>query len=415
MSVAQVPAYEQKVRSQRKEPVLGFLLCLLMILSCAELPFWGGMFSVSLQARMDFRAFYTAGLMLRTGHRRDMYDYPTEYKLQNAEVSRDATLPFEHLACEAILFMPLSLVPYKAAYFAYLLFNLSLLWISALVLRKSTSGSERLPVWLLASMCLLFVPTQVALMQGQDSVFILLLLSSAIALAAKDDAFVSGAMVGLALFKFQIALPVFVTLLLCGRLVFCAGFLGSAVAELIVSVALIGVHEFRVYLQMLRSMSIGLVSGADQARLAVRPADMPNLRGLIFVATQRMLSHSSAELLTIFFSLGLLVLTAVFARKIESLQHLLAVSVCVSLLIGYHTLAHDWVILMIPIIVFLSQSLFSRPRAAWGVALFFSSPVWLLLQPRSFFLLSFLLIGFLAFLLWLSHPTYAQREMLACK
>src|SRR5256885_10205153 len=64
----------------------------------------------------DFRHLYTAGYMVRTGHSRDLYDYQAQMKFQDALVSRaQIALPFNHLAYEALLFVPFSFVSYRAA------------------------------------------------------------------------------------------------------------------------------------------------------------------------------------------------------------------------------------------------------------------------------------------------------------
>jgi hypothetical protein len=65
--------------------------------------------------------------MLRTGHARELYDYGAEKTFQDALVSREQiALPFNHLAYEAPLFAPFSLLPFRAAYFAFLAVNLTL-------------------------------------------------------------------------------------------------------------------------------------------------------------------------------------------------------------------------------------------------------------------------------------------------
>src|SRR5215813_10093604 len=67
------------------------------------------------EGRVDFRAQYTAGYMLRSGNAQRLYDYATQFLMQNSVVSpRSATMPFDHLAYEALFFAPLSFLRFKA-------------------------------------------------------------------------------------------------------------------------------------------------------------------------------------------------------------------------------------------------------------------------------------------------------------
>src|SRR5215469_8350706 len=77
------------------------------------------------EGRVDFRAQYTAGYMLRSGNAQRLYDYASQLLVQNSLISpRTATMPFDHLAYEALLFAPLSFLRFKTAYLAFLVLNL---------------------------------------------------------------------------------------------------------------------------------------------------------------------------------------------------------------------------------------------------------------------------------------------------
>src|SRR5712691_4818469 len=83
---------------------------------------------LSLGGRADFRQLYTAGFMVRSGYARQLYDYDSQHRFQNALVSpADIALPFNHLSYETLLFAPFSLLPFRSAYFALLATNLALL------------------------------------------------------------------------------------------------------------------------------------------------------------------------------------------------------------------------------------------------------------------------------------------------
>src|SRR6266849_9024976 len=75
----------------------------------------------AMQGHCDFRHLYAAGYMVRTGHRGELYDYNVEQRFQDNLVSREAiALPFNHLAYEALLFVPYSYLSYRFGYFLFL-------------------------------------------------------------------------------------------------------------------------------------------------------------------------------------------------------------------------------------------------------------------------------------------------------
>src|SRR6266436_5773843 len=70
--------------------------------------------------RVDFRHLYTAGYMVRVGHAADVYDYTLYEKFQNELVGpAQGALPFNHLAYEALFYVPFSLLSYQHAYLAF--------------------------------------------------------------------------------------------------------------------------------------------------------------------------------------------------------------------------------------------------------------------------------------------------------
>jgi hypothetical protein len=66
--------------------------------------------------------------MVRSGHRREIYDYRAQKEFQDAHVSREQiAIPFIRPAYQALLFAPFSLLPFRLAYFAFLVANLATL------------------------------------------------------------------------------------------------------------------------------------------------------------------------------------------------------------------------------------------------------------------------------------------------
>jgi len=132
----------------------------------------------AMKGHCDFRHLYTAGYMVRTGHRRELYDYSAEQKFQNNLVSQESiALPFNHLAYESLIFVPYSFLSYRSAYFLFLATNALLLGFAMRWMAPRTSNLRRMFLWLPAAIFFTFLPVVAAFMQGQDSIILLLLFS----------------------------------------------------------------------------------------------------------------------------------------------------------------------------------------------------------------------------------------------
>jgi hypothetical protein len=365
---------------------------------------WVFMLPILLGGRADFRQLYTAGLIVRSGHVRQLYDYDLQHRFQNEFVgTADIALPFNHLAYEALLFVPFALLPFRTAYFAFLAMNLGLLAISFRVLRPRMEKLAEVGRWLPLAIFLGFLPVAVALMQGQDSILLLTLLVSAMVALDRGRELAAGFLVGLALFKFQLVLPIALLFVAWRRWRFSAGFATSATAVGLVSLWVAGVSQAAVYARLLLSMSIRLVSPADQFRYGILPAAMPNLRGLISGLADTHLSAFWIQAVTILLSGIVLVLIAAVAPRKQRGADALLLAITTSAVVSYHLYMHDMSILLIPIAVTLNRFLVAEASGdrigrlvARASALMFVAPVCISYIPYHFYLVSLPLLAFLA-------------------
>lgn len=204
----------------------------------------------ALQGRSDFRQLYAAGYMIRTGHSRELYDFEAQKLFQDAVVSpQPAPLPFIRPAYQALVFSPFSFVPYKTAYFLFLVLNLALLGWSFRMLRPRLTLLAAVWKPLPQAMFISFVPTGVALMQGQDSILLLLLFSAALLSLERDSEFLAGVLIGLALFKFQIAIPVAILFFCWKRWRLIEGFCVAGGAAALLSVWIMGIAQANAHLR----------------------------------------------------------------------------------------------------------------------------------------------------------------------
>jgi hypothetical protein len=289
----------------------------------------------------DFRQLYVGGYMIRTGHARELYDYDTQQRFQDTlvPIENHDPLVISHLAFEELLFVPLSLLTYKVAYWMFMAFNGGLLVLCVGLLK------DRLKVlldWLPILLIPAFFPISRTLEKGQDSIIVLTLLAAALWALDHQKEFVAGLLVGIGIFKFQIVIPIALLFLLWRRWSFCVGLAVSSIAAGLVSLWLVGLGGAREYAHMLLSMSLGLTSEAEMRRYTTNPRMMINLRGLFSGLFDGKLPQSYIQFLVAACSVVVLL---VAARRRPSLP----LAIAAASLVSYHFIVHDASILIIVI------------------------------------------------------------------
>ena len=282
--------------------------------------------------------------MLRTGHAAELYDYDTQQRFEEALVPVHGyfVLSITHPAFEELLFVPLSLFTYKVAYWIFMVFNGALLVLCVRLLGHRLKVLSDRWKWLPFLLIAAFYPISRAMMQGQDSIIMLTLLAAALWALDQDKELVAGILVGIGIFKFQIAIPIALLFLMWRRWRFSAGFAISSVAAGLVSLWLVGLGGAREYTRMLLSMSLRLTSEADMLRYGTNPSKMLNLRGLVSVIFDGKLPHGYVQFLVAACSVVVLLAAA---RQRPSLP----LAIAAGSLVSYHLIDHDASILIIVI------------------------------------------------------------------
>jgi hypothetical protein len=302
----------------------------------------------------DFRQLYVGGYMIRTGHARELYDYDTQQRFQDTvvPVRKHDPLIISHLAYEELLFVPLSLFPYKVAYWMFMVFNGALLVFCVGLLRHRLTV---LPDWLPVLLIPAFFPISRTLEKGQDSIIVLTLLTAALWALDHEKEFVAGLLVGMGIFKFQIVIPIALLFFVWRRWRFSVGLAISSAAAGLVSLWLVGLGGVRGYVHLLLSMSLRLTSEADMRRYTTNPNMMMNLRGLFSAMFDGRLPHSYLQFLVA--ACSVIVLLAA-ARRRPSLP----LAIAAASLVSYHFIIHDASILIIVIAAALCR------RSVWNAA-----------------------------------------------
>jgi hypothetical protein len=344
--------------------------------------------------RVDFRHLYTAGYMVRTGHAQDVYNYSLYEKFQKELVGpAQGALPFNHLAYEALFYVPFSFLSYQHAYLAFLSANLIVLAVLIRILGPLFSPLAQVWSLLPVATVVCFLPVSIALIEGQDSLILSALFAAAVAAEYAQEDLKAGVLLGMTLFKFQYALPVVLLFLVWKRWRFLAGFAISGVAVVGISVWLTGFSGLVTYARSILAMS-AKYSSANGLLYGIHLDGMPNLRGLAYMLTGGSISATHWIVLV-----GSSVVVVWGALKRPSLPGALLTA----MLVSYHQVISDASLLVLPIGMVLAGSLpkvrTRRGKLTMVLAwLAFVSPTILLFANTRFYLLA-LPVGAL-FVLW---------------
>jgi glycosyl transferase family 87 len=343
---------------------------------------------------VDFRHLYTAGYMVRVGQAADVYDYGLYERFQNELVGPAAgALPFNHLAYEALVYVPFSFLTYRHAYFAFLAANLLILAAAIRIVRPLFSPLAQ--VWSLLPVAIVgcFLPVAIALIEGQDSIILLALFAGSCLAAHRQQDLKAGVLLGMTLFKFQYVLPIVLLFFVWKRWRFLAGFAISGVAVVGVSAWLTGLSGLVTYGRTILAMS-AKYSSANGLLYGIHLDGMPNLRGLAFMFTRGSVSATHWIVLVC----SALVMTW-GALKGPSLPGALLAA----LLVSYHQVIADTSLLVLPIGLLLARRLRDSGTRKSDLAVVFAclafvSPTILLFAGTRFYLVALPITAM--FVLW---------------
>lgn len=352
---------------EQPKPIPFYVLTLAMAVTAAlvgfEIPSWCGVCHQKLAFNSDLRTFYTPGYMLRTGQRQEVYDFSAIRRNQAEKVAADdGAAPFLHPAYEALLFIPISIFPYRVAYLVWAGINFLVLGFISFLLRPHLRELSKIgPTWMIPALLLGFMPIAFTIIEGQDSLLLLLVLVLAYRRIASNE-LQAGLLLSLGMFRFQVLLPIIGLFLLWRSLRFVIGWAVGSAAVVSLSAAITGIGAQIQYMQVLRGMS-----GVSIWELLRR---MPNLRALFAALGLGTIPLAIASV--VIFSVALVL----GVRQGPRTRFLLAVSV--SALVPYYLFFHDLSVLALPILLALDEAaacrnwllMAVRSIGLWGFAAF---------------------------------------------
>jgi hypothetical protein len=338
----------------------------------------------------DFTALYSAGKIVREGLGRQLYDSPTQYRIQQefaAGVSiRQGPLPYIHPPWEALLLVPFTWFSYPVAYLLWDSVNVLMLLSLPLLLRKQLPKLKLVSplFWLFVSLA--FYPIFFDLLQGQDILPLLLFFTLAFVSLKQNNDLAAGCWLGLGLFRFHLVLPLMLILLLHKRLKALLGFVLVAFVLALVSIAMVGWNGTLSYPGFVWHIESVMGHGA------IVPVDMPNLRGLLHTFLAARSSKLVIQLVVAVLSVALLLFASAkwkVARQGTAFDLGFALAMVATILVSYHANTYDLSLLFLPVMLLMNHLAGADSKHGWNrvtlvgpMLLLFVSPIQMLLLQK---------------------------------
>jgi Glycosyltransferase family 87 len=297
----------------------------------------------ALNGQTAFLVSYTAGQLIRSDNARALYGVGGEQILPDKLTSTQVTaVPFDRLAYEALLYVPLSLLSYRNAYCIFMAVNLALIVLCIRMLQPYLPNLKQLWYWLPSAAFLSFVPLGLALVAGHNSILLLaLLLASAVSFYQEHD-FRAGVFLGLTLFRPEFSVLIALLFLVWRRWRMVGGFVAASTVCLAISAAVTGLAGFESCLRNALTGNTQPVPLAVSLNGTVHSTVMPNLWCLMTMLGHQFLSSNSLHTITAVLALALLVWTATRPPNF-------ALAILVVLLVSYHGSIYDTALLILPV------------------------------------------------------------------
>ena len=238
---------------------------LLIATAIAMWSFLGAMVTPSSKTH-DFLNIYTGARLALDGQFAKLHDVDTQLAEERKYVPKaDRLVPFVRPHFYAALLAPVGLLPFDAAFWAWIGLQTLLLfgcWYW---------GFREFPADSLV-ISALYLPTALGIAHGQDGVLMLVVSIASYALLRSGKPLHAGAVLALGLIKFHLFLLWPLAMIVSGNWRMLAGFAGAGAAEALISLALGGMEGARNY--------VALLTNKDLERLSPTPEFMINAQSI---------------------------------------------------------------------------------------------------------------------------------------
>lgn len=255
-----------------------------------------------------------------------------------------------HPPFEMVLYTLLALLKFRIAYPLWWGCNLLLLlYADFLLWRHLPHLRDQYPYLLILSAT--FFPVLVALVQGQNSILLLALLTLSYDSLVSQKHFRAGFALSMGMFKFVLVIPVLLWLILERRWKSITGFAAGCICLFLTSMWLVGIGGIDDYVRMVAGY------GKSAPEKPGTELIMPNLRGLIYMAGSGIAPKMVLTVLTLACSIALLLWVDSRNAKQSHLSLRFATQIFLASLVSYHLYPHDAAILILPIALLFDYAL----------------------------------------------------------
>lgn len=297
----------------------------------------------------DFIIFYTGAQIINDGKSKELFKVETQnvYQASFDVPQLEWPLPFNHAPYELFLFMPLAYLSYPAAHAIWSGMNLIFLIIILQILLPYVQSQHN---FFIAGALFAWFPTMETLRLGQDSIMSTLLLLAVFLNLKRQREGWAGFFLALGLYKPQLVLPMAGALMVARRWRTLTAFSITGLMLSAISLTVVGWEGVFDLLTILNSM--------NNYSFIVRPALMPNVRGVTFVVFEGLgLVHPSGSIIVVT-SAGLYLLCLYLWRgKMDvcdsSFDLKFSLTIITTILISFHLYAHDLFLLILPVILLI--------------------------------------------------------------
>ena len=329
----------------------------------------------------DFTAFYAAATLVRSGHAVDIYNPSEQFSAQTRFTDdsdlRRGPLRYIHPPFEALLFVPFTFFPYRAAFILWDLANVGMLVAIAVSLRATLLPGSGIHIWDLLLGLLAFFPIFANFFQGQDAILLLLVVALAFRAMKLRADFSAGCWMALGLFRFQLVIPLVLVLALWGRRRIALGFISVTAVLVLVSAVMVGWENLMRYPGYLWLWASVPGSGRTPRSL------LPSLLGLITGWPRLDHIHWLVAIVLIVSAWLVIVVAGMKNRAQEPrfFDFCFACAILASVLVGYNTSTYDLALLVLPLAVMLREGLTGlvRVRLLLPIVPLLISPFWFLI------------------------------------
>ncbi|MGB6776707.1 MAG: glycosyltransferase family 87 protein [Terriglobales bacterium] len=306
------------------------------------------------QGYIDFANFYTAGTLVRRGQSAELYGLAAQWKVQQEFASevkiRQGPLPYLRPPFEALFFSIFARWRYVTALLIWTILKLALLATIPFIVVRGRFWKESFPLWMTGILVLGTFPAFMDMLMGQDAVLVAFLFTVCFRQLETGRDTGAGVTLGLALIKFQLAIPFLLVLWISGRKRVLPGFMTSAFVVVAISAALVGwrgLLKYPVYLLALnRSVGVGIA-----------PEIQINLRGLLSLFVGRLPYPGPIHWALAPVAVVAIVYTGLIWRKAGRcfLAEGFGLAAIVTIMTSYYACDYDLLLLIVPLLAMLTR------------------------------------------------------------